>query len=97
MTAQQYYRGGRNLKPKPREVKIDAATGLVQPIRGVSVYSRPDNLDRFGGAYLLTQLPIESKIIQHGRDPFHFEIVPVRRMTMQEYEQALGSIVPVRV
>ena len=97
MSAQQYYRGGSSLKPKSGEVIIHPTTGLVQPRRGVSVYDRPDNLHRFGGAYRVTQVPVELKIVQHGRDPWHFEIVPVRPMTMQEYEQALAAIVLIPV
>jgi hypothetical protein len=74
-------------------VRIDPATGLLRAGRGVSVFSRPDGLERFGGAYRVTQLPPELTIIQVGRDPTHFEIAPVRPMTLDEYEQALAKIV----
>lgn len=97
MAADDFYRGGNSLKPKRREVKIDPATGLLQTQRGVSVFNRPDDLDRFGGAFLLTNLPESLKIIQQGRDPAHHEIVPVSPMTMNEYEAALNSIVLVKV
>ena len=97
MSAGSFYRGGRSLKPKPREVKIDPATGLVLPQRGVSVFDLPDNLDRFGGAYRLTNIPETLRIIQQGRDPSHHEIVPASPMTMDEHEQALDSIVLVPV
>lgn len=70
---------------------------MVQTQRGVSVFNRPDNLDRFGGAFLLTNVPQTLRIIQQGRDPAHHEIVPVSPMTMDDYEQALNSIVLVRV
>ena len=92
-----YYRGGNSLKPKLRDVKIDRATGLVSTKRGVSVYDRPDNLDRFGGAHRVTNLPVELQIIQHGQDPHHFEIVPTRPMTLAEYEEALDNAVLVPV
>ena len=97
MPTGDFYRGGPSLTPKPREVKIDPAAGLVLPTHGVSVSDRPDNLDRFGGAYRVTQVPVELRIVQRGRNPHHFEIVPVRPMTMQEYEQALAKIVLIRI
>ena len=78
-------------------MEIDRITGLVLPKRGISVVSRPDNLDRFGGPYRVTQLPVELKIIKRGLDTYHFEIVPVWPMTLQEYEQSLAKIVLIRV
>ncbi len=97
MAAGSFYRGGSTLKPKPREVKIDPVTGLVQTDRGVSVFDRPDNLHRFGGAFLLANVPESLRIIQQGRDPNHYEIVPASPMTMDEYEDALNRIVLVKV
>jgi hypothetical protein len=84
MATAEYYRGGTNLKPRPFEVKIDPVTGLLQPTHGISVFSRPDSLDRFGGAFRVTCVPEELTIIQRGRDPTHFEIVPARPMTLAE-------------
>src|SRR5262245_3939752 len=97
MATTNYYRGGPSLKPKPREVKINRGTGLLTTKRGVSVYDRPENLQRFGGAYRVTNLPPELRIIQHGQDPHHFEIVPDHPMTMQDYEEALEKVVLVPV
>src|SRR5690349_21279432 len=97
MAAGDYYRGGNSLQPKPFEIKIDPATGLVQPTRGVSVYDRPDHLDRFGGAHRVTNVPPELCIIQRGKDPHHFEIVPAQPMTLDEYEKALAKIILVPV
>jgi hypothetical protein len=88
-----YYRGGNSLQPDPDEVKIDPATGLLQPTHGVSVFDRPDNLERFGGPYRVTNVPPELRIVQRGRNPRHFEIVPARPMTWAEYEAALGKII----
>jgi hypothetical protein len=93
MVAGPYYRGGSTLRPKARELRFDPVTGLVLPSHGVSVFSRPDGLERFGGAYRVTNLPSELKIIQRGKDPAHFEIVPARPMTLGEYEVALEKIV----
>lgn len=97
MTTDNYYRGGPSMKPKRRDVHIDQATGLVLPTHGVSVFNRPKNLERFGGAYRLAHVPVELTIIQRGLDPSHFEVVPARPMTMGEYEQALNRVVLVRV
>ena len=93
MAAAAYFRGGNSLKPKSGEVRVDATTGLLKTTRGVSVYSHPDGLERFGGAYRVANVPEELRIVQRGRDRTHFEIVPARPMTMAEYEEALGRIV----
>src|SRR5439155_4904515 len=93
MATNQYYRGGNSIRPKPYEVRIDPATGLLRTTHGVSVYDRPDNLSRFGGAYQVTAVPGELRIVQRGRDPHHFEIVPSKPMTLAEYEQALNQII----
>jgi hypothetical protein len=89
----QYFRGGNSLKPKLHEVRIDPATGLLRTTHGVSVFNRPDNLARFGGAYRLGAISDTLKVIQRGRDPHHFEIVPAQPMTLVEYEEALDRIV----
>lgn len=87
-----YYRGGNSLKPNLREVRIDPRTGLLKTTHGISVYGRPDNLHRFGGAYRIDDVPEEPKIIQRGRDPHHYEIVPAVPMPFAEYEEALSKI-----
>jgi hypothetical protein len=97
MPSGPFYRGGSSLKPKLRELKIDRKTGQVLPIRGVSVSSSPEHLERFGGPYRVTNVPGELQIVQVGRDPTHFEIVPVRPMPLDEYEEALGKITLVPV
>jgi hypothetical protein len=91
--ATRYFRGGRSLQPRPGEVRIDSATGLVQTTHGISVFDRPDNLERFGGAHEVTSLPDKLRIVQRGRDPHHFEIVPTVPMPLLEYEEALQQIV----
>jgi hypothetical protein len=97
MAAGPFYRGGRSLRPKPGEVRVDPNTGLLRTTHGISVYDRPDNLDRFGGAYQVTAVPDTLKVIQRGRDPHHYEIVPAVPMTLDEYEAALSLIVLVPV
>jgi hypothetical protein len=61
------------------------------------VFSRPDHLERFEGAHQLTNVPEVLSIIQCGRDPTHFEVVPAYPMTLAEYEMALSKIVLVPV
>jgi hypothetical protein len=92
-----YYRGGSSLKPKSFEVRVNPGTGLLKLTHGVSVFDRPDNLDRFGGAYEITNVPAGPTIIQRGRDPRHFEIVLAQPMTFAEYETELSKIVLISV
>jgi hypothetical protein len=87
-----FYRGGNSLTPRPGELRTDPQTGLLRTTHSISVYDRPDNLDRFGGAYQLTAVPDSLRIIQRGQDPHHFEIVPAAPMTQAEYEAALGQV-----
>ena len=61
------------------------------------MFNRPDNLTRFGGAYRLTQIPVELQVIRRGRDPSHFEIVPARPMTLRDYEEASAKGASVRL
>ena len=91
--AARFYRGGANLRPRPGEVRVDPATGLLRTTHGISVFDRPDDLDRFGGAHEVVSLPDKLRIIQRGRDPHHFEIVPAVPMPPAEYEEALQQIV----
>ena len=91
------YRGGNSLAPNPQDVKVDPRTGLLRTTHGVSVYDRPDNLGRFGGAHQVTSVPPNLQIVQRGRDPHHYEIVPTIPMTLPEYEEALRQIVLIPV
>jgi hypothetical protein len=97
MAGTAYYRGGTSLIPNPGEVRINQATGLLQPTHGISVYDRPDGLERFGGAYRVTNVPETLRIIQRGRDLHHHEIVPAAPMSLPAYEAALSQIVLVPV
>src|SRR4051812_48678726 len=97
MSAIEYYRGGGSRAPRPIDVRTDPKTGLLRPGRGVSVFSRPDGLDRFGGAHRATQVPPELTVVQVGRDPTHFEIAPANPMTFEEYERALQKVVLIPV
>ena len=91
-TPKRLFRGGPSLVPRPSDIKVDPATGLVRPGRGVSVQSVPDGLDRFGGAFELSGLPPTLTVIQTGRNPNHYEICPINPMTVAEYADALAGI-----
>jgi hypothetical protein len=97
MSTGPYYRGGNDLTPLPHELRVDPATGMLRPTHGVSVWSKPHGLDRFGGPHQVTQLPQELVIIQRGKNPDHYEIVPAFPMTQDDYEHALAGVVLVPV
>jgi hypothetical protein len=93
MDAPRYYRGGDSLAPRSIDVSVDPQTGLLRTNRGVSIQDDPAGLDRFGGAFEVTSLPPELRIVKVGRRPGHFEIVPISPMTLEAYENALAKIV----
>jgi hypothetical protein len=86
------YRGGNSFKVKPNEVKIDAETGLLKTTHGVSVNVDASKVSKFGGAYKIESLPEGLKIIQRGADAGHFEIVPAKPMTLNEFQDLLNQI-----
>jgi hypothetical protein len=88
----EYYRGGPSLRVRDRDIRVNRRTGLLATDRGVSVSNQRDGLEHFGGAYRVTQLPPELKIIQVGAKTHHFEIVPLQPMSRAAYEEALGKI-----
>jgi hypothetical protein len=93
MSQRRYFRGGPSLAPRPNDIRIDPTTGLVRPGRGVSVFSEPDGLERFGGPFEVAGVPPELSIVQTGRNPKHFELAPATPMTVAEYEAALAQVV----
>jgi hypothetical protein len=97
MPTKDFFRGGNSLAPRSQDYRVDPVTGLLQTTRGVSVFDRPDGLDRFGGAFRVTAVPDTLRVIQRGINPHHFEIVPAHPMTLAEYEQALRQVVLTRV
>lgn len=87
-----YYRGGPSLAPRRIDVIINRRTGLVMPTRGVSVFDRPDGLDRFGGAYEVGLIPDTLRVVKAGQNPHHYEIAPAFEMTFERYEFELTKI-----
>ncbi|MGO4568197.1 beta strand repeat-containing protein [Rhizobium sp. 2YAF20] len=88
------YRGGDKLTVRNIDVKVDKATGLVQPGRGVSVNTDPAGLEKFGGAHKieLSSIPDELELIQRGNSATHFEIAPKAPMTMENFQALLNQI-----
>lgn len=86
------FRGGNSFKVKTNEVKINTETGLLKTTHGVSVNVDASKVSKFGGAYKLDSLPEGLKIIQRGADAGHFEIVPAKPMTMNEFQWLLNQI-----
>lgn len=87
------YRGGPDLTVKRHEVRLDRLTGLVKPIRGISVHVDPAKLARFGGAFRVESIPPGLKVEQVGGDPGHHEIMPAFEMTLEQYRQLLDQVV----
>ena len=55
--AARFYRRENSLLPQPGEVRSDPVTGLLGTTHGISVFARPDKLDRFGGAFEAVTVP----------------------------------------
>ena len=88
------YRGGEIFKVRPdKDIRIDKNTGLVRDTHGISLDVDPNNVSQFGGAYKIEAIPEGLKIIQRGTRLEHFEIVPSKPMTLNEYQDLLNQIV----
>lgn len=86
------YRGGHSLTFKLHEVILDRRTGLLKTTHGVSVDAAPEHVAQFGGAYVVRGLPEGLKIIQRGRRPTHYEIVPTFPVTPDQYQSLLDQV-----
>jgi hypothetical protein len=74
------------------DIKIDSATGLVKTTHGISLDVNPNTVSKFGEAYKIDSLPDGLKIIQRGTRAEHFEIVPTKLMTVDEFQGLLNQI-----
>ncbi|MEA5516990.1 DUF4157 domain-containing protein [Nodularia sp. UHCC 0506] len=92
---QPYYRGGNSLAPKMNEVKIDSRTKKLKNTHGVSLFDLKKGLGKFGGTYEVKSIPDTLKIIQRGKNPNHFEIVPAEngKLDFEEFKNELGKVV----
>lgn len=86
------YRGGRSLQARRDiDVKIDNATGLVKPGRGISLESVPEKLDRVGGAFEVISIRPELEIVNTAGT--HFELVPREAMSFDRYQALLNKVI----
>ncbi|WP_217208954.1 polymorphic toxin-type HINT domain-containing protein [Streptomyces sp. AC550_RSS872] len=98
----QCFRGARgddapSFVPSPRDYKVDRETGFVRETHGVSVFDNPGSVTSNGFVpHMIDQssLPDTLRIIQRGRDPRHFEIVPApgADLTPERYAEELAKI-----
>ncbi|MET0638335.1 MAG: RHS repeat-associated core domain-containing protein, partial [Chitinophagaceae bacterium] len=86
------YRGGGKFTVGDRDIKVDPQTGLVKTTHGLSVHTNPGNVSKFGGAFKVISIPSQLKIIQRGNDANHFEIVPVKEMSKEVFQNYLDKI-----
>jgi hypothetical protein len=93
--SQCFYRGGCDLTPKPGELSFDKVTGLVNPTKGVSVFTDPSKIDtaRWGGIFQVDLIPQGLQIIQRGQDPSHYEITPATAMPLDNFLNLLKQVV----
>jgi hypothetical protein len=86
------YRGGPSLEVTAKDIRIEKATGLVQPTHGLSLDMDPEMVRKFGGAFRIKNMPQGLKIIQRGQRKTHYEIVPEHPMTFQEYTDLMKRV-----
>lgn len=92
--AETYYRGGRYMDVKPNEYKVKNGKVDWDPVtgRGLSLSTNKEKMQHFGGAYKVVWYPSTLRILQRGRDPEHYEIIPAQPMTPEEYIAALQQV-----
>jgi len=84
------FRGGSSMTARPIDVKT-TPSGMVKPIRGISLSTDAANLERFGGARQIRNVPEGLHIVQQGK-PGHYELVPTREMSMEQYQSLLNKV-----
>lgn len=85
-------RAGGIFEATGQDVRVDRETGLLRTSHGISTSVSAEALSRFGTVYLITGIPNDLMLIQRGQNQEHFEIVPAREMTMEDYQNALLQI-----
>ena len=101
LTPCRAYRGAQSgqspsMAAQPKEFRVTAG-GEVKDTHGVSVFDNPHSVVDRG--YVpheidLNSVPSELQIIQRGRDPLHYEVVPRSggRLLPEEFQRALAKI-----
>ena len=83
------YRGGSDLTLKPNEYKV-LSDGTK---RGLSTNIDPTQVEKFGGAYRVKRIPRGLKIVQQGKNLSHYEIIPDKALTIEQFQFLINKIV----
>jgi len=75
-----------------KDVKVDPKTGFVKTTHGLSVHTNSGQVSKYGGAYKVISMPDELQILQRGKDQNHFEIVPKREMSKENFQKLLNQV-----
>ncbi len=84
------YRGGDSMKLRPGEYKVGAQ-------RGISVNIDPAQVQNFGGAYRVSNVPRGLQIIQQGKNLSHFEIIAKTALTPEKFQFLLNKIILIAI
>ena len=87
-----YYRGGDSFKAREIDVKR-TKEGLVQTTHGVSLNTDKSQLSRFSKISQVDSIPDSLRIIQRGKSPTHYEIIPKFSMTFEKFNEELSKII----
>jgi flagellar hook protein FlgE len=101
-----FFRGARageapSFTPRRGEFKVDPKTGFVKDTHGVSVFDNPSSVSSMGLVpHQVDQstVPDSLRMIQRGKDPSHFEIVPQpgANLTPAQFTGACNNILCIR-
>ena len=67
--------------------------GLVKPARGVSLNTDKSQLSRFSKISQVDSIPDSLRIVQRGKSPTHYEIIPKFSMTFEKFNEELSKII----
>lgn len=87
-----YYRGGDSFKARELDVKMTKGQ-IVQPARGVSLNTDKSQLSRFSKISQVDSIPDSLRIVQRGKSPTHYEIIPKFSMTFEKFNEELSKII----
>ena len=87
-----YYRGGDSFKAREQDVKR-TKEGLVKSARGVSLNTDKSQLSRFSKISQVDSIPDSLRIVQCGKSPTHYEIIPKFSMTFEKFNEELSKII----
>jgi RHS repeat-associated protein len=86
------YRGANGNDPL-FQLKTGEYKYTENSIRGLSLHVDAPKLTNVRGAsYQITQMPKGLKIVQQGKDPGHFEIVPASKLSQEQFQNLLNQV-----